>query len=540
MAISRATALPSRPSGAVRPGLTRSGLAHLLLLGTLLEFWLLALCCVTALNNPIFVRSPVVDRWPALLLPAHWLFPAPLFQPDFQVRQQWPNLVFLGIVFLGATLSAAAAVSVARRVEQVATWHLLLVCGATLLFGLTLLFLPALPSNDLFSYLFYGRMSVLYHANPLVTAPAQFPHDPFLRHVWLFWRSVPSVYGPVWELLADGLTWLAQLLGGSLVITLLLFKSLTLLFHLANALLIWRILGLLAPRWRLVGTLLYAWNPLALLEFAGAGHNDVVMLFFLLLSVLCLVQHREILALVAFACSVDTKYIPLLLLPFYLWYVIQNRAGWRARALAAAWRLLLVAGVCLALYLPYWDSLRPFVSLLTAPSFTDIHDSLQEVVATALRRGMQHFLHWPPTTAIVVSKNITKPIATALFLALWLRLFPRARTLPGMLNAWWWALFLYLVIACGWFFPWYVPWLLVVAALLADDELTTATQLLAGGVLLFYCMDALNSSLLHGLRDPLAFGFAVGYLAWRCYRRRTTGLRSRPMPSTSASTTSPG
>ncbi len=163
--------------------------------------------------------------------------------------------------------------------------------GATLLFGVTLLLLPSLPSDDVFSYILYGRISAVHGANPLIATPADFPNDPFLSLV--FWRDVRSVYGPVWLLLSSGLSLLAQALGGSLVVYVLLFKLLGLAAHLGNTLLIWAILGRLAPKRpgrQLLGTLVYAWNPLCLLEFCASAHNDAVMLFFLLLAVYCLVR----------------------------------------------------------------------------------------------------------------------------------------------------------------------------------------------------------------------------------------------------------
>src|SRR5262249_27711013 len=137
---------------------------------------------------------------------------------------------------------------------------LLIVLGITALFGVTLLLLPALPSDDVFSYILYGRISVVHHANPLVAVPSDFPGDPFLTRV--FWRDVRSVYGTAWLILSSGLSLLAEAFGGSLLSYVLLFKLLGLAAHIGNAVLIWLILGVLSPRWRLGGTLLYAWNPL--------------------------------------------------------------------------------------------------------------------------------------------------------------------------------------------------------------------------------------------------------------------------------------
>jgi len=74
---------------------------------------------------------------------------------------------------------------------------------------------------------------------------------------------------------------------------LLFFKGLALLSHLVNCVLIWVILGKLAPARRLLGTFLYAWNPLALIELAGNGHNDGMLICLLLLATWLSVQQKE-------------------------------------------------------------------------------------------------------------------------------------------------------------------------------------------------------------------------------------------------------
>src|SRR5262249_9529563 len=189
-------------------------------------------------------------------------------------------------------------------------------------FGLTLVLLPALPSDDVFSYILYGRIAAIHHANPLIVTPSAFPNDPFLRLV--FWQGTRSVYGPAWLLLSQVVTLLADALGGSLAGYVLLYKMLGLAAHLVNALLIWLIAGRLAPRRQLVATLFYAWNPLCLLEFSGSAHNDAIMLTFLLLGLYCLLRGWEVAGLISFGLSISVKYVMLVLLPLYFVLVIRE------------------------------------------------------------------------------------------------------------------------------------------------------------------------------------------------------------------------
>jgi hypothetical protein len=53
-----------------------------------------------------------------------------------------------------------------------------------------------------------------------------------------------------------------------------------------------------------------------------------------------------------------------------------------------------------------------------------------------------------------------------------------ARTFPRMLSAWGWVLFVYLTVGAVWFWPWYVIWLVPVAALVGPGRLFNATQVL--------------------------------------------------------------
>lgn len=507
----KASDQPSRP-------ISRFRLVHLVLAGAVLEIWLLALFSVAPLSVLEFTPSPLAARWPGLLAPARWFFPLAWSQGVADPAVYWPQLVLLALLFYGAAVTAGLAVYLAQRLGPPTGRHLLLVLAGAVVFGVTLLLIPAFPSQDIFSYIIYGRISVIYHASPLTAIPSQFPNDPVLPYV--FWQDTRSVYGPVWLALSDGLTHLAQGLGGGLAVSALLFKLVAFLAHLGNALLLWAILGKMAPRHRLTGTLLYAWNPLALLEFAGSGHNDALMLLFFLLGVLLLVQGREVLALLAFAASIDTKYVFLILLPLYFWSVLRAQSGWKARARAALWRLGVLAGACALLYLPYWAGPHTLGSILYAPPTQELENSLVEAISWPVRWSLAWLFGLSAEDSGTIASVGLKALTGLLFLLLWLRLFPRVYRRKSLLGAWWWTIWLYLVIASGWFLPWYVTWLLVLAALRPVGRLLIATELLAGGVLVIYAMDPLTASPVYGLRSLLAFGPALGSLLWQQQRAR--------------------
>ncbi|HUY77494.1 MAG TPA: hypothetical protein VMV29_12035 [Ktedonobacterales bacterium] len=648
---------------AVAPHMRPALLWSLLRAAALIEAFLLAVDVVAPLGGVTQSISPLVRAWPWLLAPSRAFFGDALVDGSVPGARGWPELALFATLLVGASCAAGWALLLARRAEapdaegarpiapaltlpttpvvratqatlrgdrpdtsvtsvtsadgattQAVTlrqsrWLLWVVLGVTALLGLTLVCSPALPSDDIFSYILYGRISAVHHANPLITTPAAFTGDPFLPLV--FWRNTRSVYGPAWLLLSGGLSLLAQALGGSLVVYVVLFKLLGLLAHLANALLIWRILGRLAPRRQLSGTLFYAWNPLCLLEFCASGHNDAVMLTLLLLGVYGLLRAAaaarprvalawEVAALVAFGLSISMKYVPLILLPFFFvaiagWLAARHRQGagaahsqasagasarggvTRVVALGVGWRVGVVALTLLVTALPYWAGAQTFGALLYSPPAQQLDNSLLEsvswplrwlaqgvglsvgqartVVETSLKLGalIAFALLWLWSFRYVISGDFWLRIAAGgsgvqptptgevakpqghqrrrrrrLKAALPVEGAPTespappmlSQVVPGTLMAWGWVLLWYSLVASGWFWPWYVTWVVALVALTPWGRLSVATLLLAGGALTLYAFLPLQSSFAYGYRSFLVFGPAWAYLLWQVWRAR--------------------
>lgn len=552
---------------------------RLLAIAALVEAFLLGLVAVAPLGGVSQSISPLARVWPWLLAPARLLFGDALVDGSVPAERGWPALALFAVLLVGASAGAALAVPLCRRNQGAGRHALALALGCAAAFGVTLVLLPSLPSDDVFSYILYGRIGAVHHANPLVAAPSAFPHDPFLLLV--FWRGVPSVYGPVWLLLSEVVTVIAEGLGSALATYVLLFKLLGLLAHLANAALIWAILGRMAPRRRMLGTLLYAWNPLCLLEFCASAHNDAVMLTFALLGVYCLARGWDVRAatvngerrerggkervetsgrreaggrlaayfadweralllvagqraavlwelgvVVCFGLSIATKYVLLALLPLYLalvWWRGYYARGeeWRRLALALLWRVGVVLGVVVVTALPFWAGPRTLGAILYSPPAQQLDNSLLEAVSWPLRALAEAMGISPRARAAALVENGLKLLGLMGFTVVWVAQFRRVRSPGGMLVGWAWALFGYVVIASGWFWPWYVTWVVVFAALVPWGMLSVATLLLAGGVLTLYAFLPLYAAPVYGFRALLAFGPALLYLGWQRWWRRS-------------------
>jgi hypothetical protein len=72
----------------------------------------------------------------------------------------------------------------------------------------------------------------------------------------------------------------------------------------------------------------YAWNPLTIVEVAGSGHHDVVVVCLLLGSVLLCLKSRQVASLLAYSAAVLCKFYPVLGVPFLLKRVSRRYWFW--------------------------------------------------------------------------------------------------------------------------------------------------------------------------------------------------------------------
>ena len=85
---------------------------------------------------------------------------------------------------------------------------------------------------------------------------------------------------------------------------------------------------------------LFALNPLVIYETAGNGHNDIVMVFWMLLGFYFLSRERHSLAALALTVGALTKFVPGFILPVVLVYSLGRLPTWGRRC-----RFLVVTGL---------------------------------------------------------------------------------------------------------------------------------------------------------------------------------------------------
>jgi hypothetical protein len=206
---------------------------------------------------------------------------------------------------------------------------LFILAGAALL-ALPLLLAYPINATDVFRYVIRGRIASVYGASPYAAPPATFVGDPLMPLAGE-WADETSPYGPLWELVAAGLTALA---GDNLLVGVLLFKGLAVACFLAMAGLIWSLLppGPARP----AAVLLWAWNPALLLTFSLNGHNDALMLFWLVVGHWLARRGRPAAGFVVMALAALTKPVALLALPFFWLDSLRRSPPGRARFAAGS------------------------------------------------------------------------------------------------------------------------------------------------------------------------------------------------------------
>ncbi|MGA7730729.1 MAG: hypothetical protein WCD37_05600 [Chloroflexia bacterium] len=399
---------------------------------------------------------------------------------------------------------------------------LILICGWAVFFSINLLFMYPVGAADLFDQIFRARLTAQYGYNPFTTLPSSLAGDPFQPYV--AWRGDPSPYGPVWESLAAAVSFLA---GSNLWANLIEFKLLVMLAYGVSVGLTYGILRTVKPEWALRGTLLFAWNPLVLFEVAGNGHNDAVVVMFMLAAVFFLVRARRVAVLPMLVAGALTKFVPVLLVPIAVGALWRDRlrggSGIRDQGsgvgdqglevggeeqparpeprslvpdplFTLAVSAVLSVGLAMIFYAPFWTGPESIMPRNRGTLFTA---SIPKVILDTLVRDFG----WSEGIAQWYVRNVAYGIVAlvALGLAVWVWRTPNATTPEGRgillrrtLIAFYEIIFAYLLVASLWFQPWYLLWLVALTAPVARMAYVHRTLLFCiGGVLNYFVWDFL-------------------------------------------------
>jgi alpha-1,6-mannosyltransferase len=340
-------------------------------------------------------------------------------------------------LFLAMCACYAVVLATARHVDgRVAI-------GAVVALHVLFLVAPPLLSADVFGYVDYARIAALHGIDPYAHGPASAPHDGVFA--FMRWRGdMPSPYGPLFTLSTYALAPL------SVAASLWLLKGAAALASLAIVWLVYdcaRRLGIAA----LPAALFVGLNPLVLVWAVGGAHNDLLVVAAVTASVWLAVSGRDRLAGAGLVTAVGLKLSAGIALPFML---IRRR-----RALEA---VLATGAAAMAVTLAAFGT--GVAGMLRAQADQQgivATESVPEQVGRALGLG----------GATAGLRAVALAGFGAVFAALLVRTW-RGRI--GWIAATAWAT-LAMLVTSAWLMPWYVSWLLPLAALGRDRRLGAAT-----------------------------------------------------------------
>lgn len=204
-------------------------------------------------HSPLIPKSPSITKWMSAV-------GEPLGFRVFLIALLVLCGAYAGILALSRLVSSRWAIAL------VAALHAIVLIG------------PILISTDVFSYIAYARMGVLHGINPYVHGPVWIKTDPVFPYVGPDWTKASTAYGPLYTLISYPLALLGApgALWGA--------KLQALLASAGTLALTWRCARLRGVDQRFALLLIGA-NPLYLIYCLGGVHNDLIMIFLMMLGV---------------------------------------------------------------------------------------------------------------------------------------------------------------------------------------------------------------------------------------------------------------
>lgn len=338
----------------------------------------------------------------------------------------------------------------------------------TALFAVILLGVAPFQSSDLFGYINRGVLQAAYQLNPYVVPIGDLPHwqaDPRFSDHWI---NNPNPYGFLFTSLTHWIAELGQLhpaamfLGHKLINAVALLGTVYLVYRLGEQLQL--------PRPALSAYFIGC-NPFVLLHTMAIGHNDILLVALLLLSLWCFVQTRWAwAALPVLTLSVLIKYASLLVGPVLVLDLIKRRQ-WTLLGIGIAGGLVVLGGLAA----PYLTPGEPWPWKALLENAGQPQHSLVKMLSDAVRYPAKLI---PGVDVAEVTQSVQHHSKQALWLAfigfyglmLW-RFWRQPDTRPHqVIHTASWVMTVMIALVSAKFHAWYPVMFLPVLMLLAEDH----------------------------------------------------------------------
>jgi hypothetical protein len=417
---------------------------------------------------PHWMAGPLGGLWPSLTRSTtglRWLFSGPI------------------VLMYVCYLIALRYVPLLR-----ARWAIAAVVGAHAIMFLS----PPLALTDIFNYINYGRMEVVHHLNPYTTIPVLEPHnDP--SYAPSNWHQLLSPYGPLFTLITFAVVPLGVAASFWTLKGLLMLTSLGIVF------LVWRSARLLG-RDPVAAIVFVGLNPIVLIWGLGGDHNDFLMMFcvvlgfYLLLRTGCmpgavggqddpgaktaetaLWSPALLGAGAAFVAAVAIKASAGILLPVVLAALLHRRRDLLQVVVGMALGAVVFGLASVIAFGPHFPDLATQGRLVTMTSIPNLF-------GLALGAGGE-----TTTMRVLLSGVLVVAVAACSLLAY--------RRRESLTAAGWASIAL--LVTLSWVLPWYVLWILPLAALSSSRRLRVAAVLM--GVYMILAWAPINANVFNAI-----------------------------------------
>lgn len=360
-----------------------------------------------------------------------------------------------GLIAVSALMLISYAVAM-RAADQL-SGRAVLICIAA--FNALALLAPPLLSTDIFSYMAYGRMAALYGSNPYLHGPSTILGDPLNALIGAQWVSTPTAYGPLFTAISSVLAPLDIAAG------VIAYKAIAAISSLVIVVVVWntaRLRGLNQVK----AAALVGLNPIIVIYGVGGGHNDLLMLAILLTAVYVLLRQKQRTSGALIVTATVVKLTAGLLLPFALAASAGRRERSRGRLAILTGAALAAAMACVLGFALFGGGPLHLLSTVQTIQNEGGSQSIPGLILNLLGLG-----RLGGASGLVLDAGF-------LVCLVWLVRRVWMGELDWIAGAGW-ATFA-LLITAGLLVPWYVGWLVPLAALSADRRLITAAILMTG------------------------------------------------------------
>jgi hypothetical protein len=343
-------------------------------------------------------------------------------------------------------------------------------------------------SADLFYYAMAGHLAADRGVNPYLVTPATFPTDPLVP--LNYWTGITSPYGPLWTTISRGVV---LLVGDDPLRVSLAFKALAAVAAIGLAVIVARVTSDLWPGEGLTAYVLVGWHPILIVESAGTGHHDALIMLPAMVGLGLLGRERTRSAVLALALSALMKPVTVPLLALAALARLRERR-WSGAIRGWAGDLLAVSLLVVVVSVPYWAGGAMLRSLLAEPGrlvSNPFYGLLANLIGTLWGPGARGrvALDAGPISKIVVAVVVVM-LAGWSASRLW-RTRPRGWALVRTEATGWAAVTIVLALVPSSAHPWYAIWTLGPVALVTRSRgrALAAYLLLIGLFALLYHTD---------------------------------------------------